>query len=158
MPAVWAAPAVTSQLQVHQVVHEANGDVLKTASAAKPGDVLAYQATYSNGGDSAAAHLMATLPIPGGTSLIASGIDPTGAQATVDGTTYAPMPLMHTVVGKDGKSHQVPVPLADIRGLRWDLGTLAPHQSKSVQARVHVNAPTVIAPGAAAAGSTAAGS
>jgi len=141
VPAAWSTPVVTSQLQVSQVVHATGGDVLKPAAEAKPGDILQYRSVYANGGTSAAAHLLATLPVPAGTTLQASGVDPSGAEASVDGKTFAPMPLMHSVVGKDGTSHQEPVPLADIRALRWDLGTLAPHDTRAVQLRVHVNTP-----------------
>lgn len=147
-PAAWAKPVVSSELQVHQVVHERNGDVLKPVTVVKPGDVLEYRAVYGNSGDSGAAHFMASVPVPSGTSLLAAGTVPAGAQATVDGTHYAPMPLMHAVIGKDGKSHQVPVPLAEIRGLRWDLGTLGPHETKDVRLRVHVDTPNAAIEGA----------
>ena len=125
--------------------------MLKPASQAKPGDLLQYKAVYTNKGDSAAGHLLANLPIPAGTTLQANGIDPAGPQASVDSRQFAPMPLMHDVVGKDGKSHHEPVPMSDIRALRWDLGTLAPQQSRSVQARVEVNSQSSAQPAASSA-------
>lgn len=159
VPAAWAAPVVTSKLDVHQMVVEAGHEVLKPAMATKPGDLLQYRAVYTNSGDQPAGHLLASLPVPAGTSLVAAGTEPAGAQASVDGTRFAPMPLMHTVTGKDGKSRQVPVPLSAIRALRWDLGSLEPNQPRAVQIRVHVNTPTA-APsnGAAAAGEGASAS
>lgn len=148
VPAAWAAPAVTSVLEVRQVIAEGGHEVLKPATATRPGDVLQYRATYTNSGDQPAGHLQAGLPVPAGTSLLASGIEPAGALASVDGTHFAPMPLTRTVTGKDGKSRRETVPMNEIRALRWDLGTLLPNQPKSVQARVHVD--TAIATSSAA--------
>lgn len=145
-PAAWAASAVTSQLEVRQVTMESGHEALKPASAARPGDLLQYRATYTNAGNAAAEHLLANLPVPSGTTLQADGMDPTGAQASLDGKQFAPMPLMRPVLGKDGKPHQQPVPLSEIRSLRWDLGTLASHQTRAVQLRVHVNATTTTEP------------
>ena len=150
VPAAWAAPVVTSKLQVNAVVVASGHEAIKPVSTARPGDLLQYRAVYSNTGDAPAGHLLASLPIPAGTSLQAADIQPAGAMASVDGTHFAPMPLMRTVTGKDGKPHREAVPLSEIRALRWDLGTLAPHQDKAVQARVRVNAPVVVAPAAAA--------
>ena len=147
-PAAWAAPAVTSQLEVRQVVIESGRELLKPASAARPGDLLQYRAVYSNSGNQPAGHLLASLPVPPGTTLQSSGIEPGGAQATLDGNHFAPMPLMRSVVGKDGQLQQQPVPLSEIRALRWDLGTLAPRETRAVQLRVHVNQP-IPAPAAA---------
>ncbi len=141
MPAAWAAPVVTSKLEVRQLVIASGHEQLKPATAARPGDLLQYRANYTNSGDQPAGHLLASLPVPAGTSLLASGIDPAGAQASLDGTHFEPMPLMHQVTGKDGKVRQEPVPMSAIRALRWDLGTLAPRQTRSVQIRVHVNTP-----------------
>lgn len=146
MPAAWAAPVVKSQLQVRMVAMVSGHEVLQPVTAAKPGDLLQYRAVYSNAGDAAAGHLLANLPIPAGTTLQDSGIEPAGALASTDGNRFAPMPLLRTVTGKDGKPRQEPVPLGEIRALRWDLGVLAPHQDKSVQARVRVNAPAAAAP------------
>lgn len=142
--AAWAAPVVSSQLVVDKVVQGVGGESLKPATAAQPGDVLQYRATYANAGDHAAGHLVADLPIPAGTALQEQGIVPSGASATLDGNTYAPMPLKRKVIGKDGKVHEERVPLVEIRGLRWNLGNLEPGQSRVVQLRVHVNVATAV--------------
>lgn len=156
VPAVWAAPVVASKLDVRQVVVASGHEVLKPATAIKPGDLLQYRAVYTNSGDQPAGHLLASLPVPAGTSLAATGTEPAGAQASVDGTHFAPMPLMHTVTGKDGKPRQEPVPLSAIRALRWDLGSLLPNQPRAVQIRVHVNTPaSTPAKGEAADGASA---
>lgn len=141
VPAAWAAPVVTSKLEVRQLLTVSGHEQLKPATSARPGDLLQYRADYTNSGDQPAGHLLASLPVPAGTSLMTAGIAPAGAQASQDGTHFAPMPLMHDVTGKDGKVRQEPVPMSAIRALRWDLGTLAPKQTRSVQIRVHVNTP-----------------
>ncbi|MBS0457576.1 MAG: hypothetical protein JSS44_09640 [Proteobacteria bacterium] len=144
----WAAANVVSQLEVQKVVAEAGHPVLKSAADAKPGDTLQYRATYTNRGDSAAQHLLAKLPIPKGTTLVAESGQPAGAMGSTDGQHFEAMPLLRAVVGKDGKAQREVVPLAEIRALRWDLGTLDPKQSKVVRLNVHVD--TVPAPAAAA--------
>ena len=70
-----------------------------------------------------------------GTSRIQQSIDP----AVLDGTRFAPLPLMHRVKQADGHEAEVPVPLEEYRALRWTLGTLAPGKSEQVSARVRVN-------------------
>jgi uncharacterized repeat protein (TIGR01451 family) len=142
-PAAWANPVVASRLEVKQVVNASGHEVLKSAAAVKPGDTLQYRAIYTNSGDQPAGHLMARLPVPEGTTLLAQGMLPALAEASVDGSTFAAMPLMQTVIGKDGKSHREPVPLSAIRAVRWDLGTLEPSQARPVQIREHVNTPIV---------------
>lgn len=141
VPAAWAAPAVTSQLQVQQVVSEQGHEVLRPAAAAKPGDLLQYRAVYRNSGDTAATHLLVRVPVPPGTTLVAGSIRPAGAEASTDGTHFAPLPLLHTVTGHDGKPRQEPVPLSAIRAVRWDLGVLAPRESKNVELRARINVP-----------------
>lgn len=141
LPAI-AAADVSSHLVVQKVVTDTTGhEVLKSAADAKPGDVLQYRATYTNKGTSAAEHMLARLPIPVGTTLQTDSSLPPGAFGSVNGVSFEPMPLMREIAGKDGKSHREPVPLADIRVLRWDLGNLEPRQSKSIQLSVRVDAP-----------------
>ena len=157
LPAAWAAPVITSRLQVQAVVVVSGHESLKPVTTARPGDLLQYTAVYSNTGDAPAGHLLANLPIPTGTSLQAGDIQPAGALASVDGSQFAPMPLMRTVTGKDGQPHRVAVPLSEIRALRWDLGTLPAHQDKAVQARVRVNAPGTPTAAATTTGTTTTG-
>ncbi|HVC16306.1 MAG TPA: hypothetical protein VNE18_03305 [Rhodanobacter sp.] len=145
-PAAWSAPVVTSQLQVQQVVSEQGHERLQPAAAARPGDLLQYRAVYRNSGDAAAGRLLARVPVPAGTTLVANSIQPAGAEASTDGTHFAPLPLMRSVAGKNGKPHREPVPVADIRAVRWNLGTLAPGQSASVELRVRINLPQTPTP------------
>jgi len=141
----WAQPAqITSELVVERVEIVDGKTVLKPAQLSKPGDLLEYRVTYTNRSASAATGLVANLPIPAGTTLVAHSELPPDVLASTDGAHFAPPPLMHALRQSDGSTRQVPVPLEEYRALRWNLGTLTAGHSAQVQARVQVN--TVPAP------------
>jgi uncharacterized repeat protein (TIGR01451 family) len=136
----WAQPAqITSELRVERVELVDGMTVFKPAQLSKPGDVLEYRVRYTNRSASAVTGLVANLPIPAGTTLVARSELPPGVLASTDGAHFAPPPLMRAVGQPDGAERQVPVPIEEYRALRWNLGTLAAGQSEQVQARVRVN-------------------
>jgi uncharacterized repeat protein (TIGR01451 family) len=136
----WAQPAqITSELRVERVEIVDGQTVFKPAQVSKPGDVLEYRVRYTNRSASAATGLVANLPIPAGTTLVARSELPPGVLASTDGAHFAPPPLMRAVGQPDGSERQVPVPIEEYRALRWNLGTLAAGQTEQVQARVRVN-------------------
>jgi uncharacterized repeat protein (TIGR01451 family) len=136
----WAQPPqITSELRVERVEIADGKTVFKPAQLSKPGDVLEYRVKYTNRSASAATGLVASLPIPAGTTLIAGSELPPGVLASTDGTQFARPPLMRAVRQPDGSERQMPVPIEEYRALRWNLGTLAAGQSEQVQARVRVN-------------------
>jgi len=136
----WAQPAqITSELRVERVETVDGKTVFKPAQVSKPGDVLEYRVKYTNRSASAATGLVANLPIPAGTTLVARSELPPGVLASIDGAQFASPPLMRAVRQPDGSERQVPVPIEEYRALRWNLGTLAAGQSEQVQARVRVN-------------------
>jgi uncharacterized repeat protein (TIGR01451 family) len=142
--AVWAqASPVSSQLLAQRVDMVAGKPVLKPAGDGKPGETLQYSATYRNTGTAAAAKLLATVPVPPGTTFIAASAEPAQAQASTDGTTFAPMPLTRLVKQADGSTRKEPVPLADYRALRWEIGTLAAGATTVVSLRTRIDAPVV---------------
>ncbi len=142
----WAQPAqITSELVVERVEIVDGKTVFKPAQRSKPGDVLEYRVTYTNRTASAATGLVANLPIPAGTTLVARSELPPDVLASTDGVRFAPPPLTRVLRQSDGSTRQVPVPLEEYRTLRWNLGTLAAGHSAQVQARVQVN--TVPPPG-----------
>jgi uncharacterized repeat protein (TIGR01451 family) len=152
----WAQSApVSSQLQVEKVETVDGKSVLHPVQASKPGDVLEYRVTYTNHSAAAVQGLVASLPIPAGTTLLDGSQLPPDALASTDGTTFAPLPLLRRVRQADGRERLAAVPLEDYRALRWNLGILAAGASREVSARVRVNtaAPAV----AAAAAGTPAG-
>src|SRR4029077_21074829 len=68
----WAQPAqITSELVVERGEIVDGKNVFKPAQLSRPGDTLEYRVTYTNRPASAATGLVATLPIPAGTTLVA---------------------------------------------------------------------------------------
>ncbi len=105
--------------------------------AARPGDLIQYTATYRNTGKAAVRDLDATLPIPADTEYVASSARPQDAKASVDGRSFAAMPLVRRVV-RDGKSVEEPVALREYRYLRWHAAELGAGQALEFTARVKV--------------------
>ncbi len=135
----WAQSQVTSALVAQRVDMVDGKAVLKPATQSKPGDVIDYSSTYKNAGTAAADKLLATVPVPAGTTLVAGSAQPAQAQASIDGAVFAPMPLMRNVRQPDGSQRSEAVPLAEYRALRWDLGTLAAGRTSVVSLRVRVD-------------------
>jgi uncharacterized repeat protein (TIGR01451 family) len=134
---VVAAETLSNTLSAYRIVAQSDGSELReTAAAAKPGDVIEYDVDLHNSGSSAVRALEPTLPIPVGVALVPSTVHPAGARASLDGRTFAPMPLMRRVVRADGSVAEEPVPAAEYRALRWSPAELAANGSLSVSARV----------------------
>lgn len=132
---------VSSQLLAQRVEMVAGKPVLKPAGDGKPGDVLQYSATYRNTGAAAAGKLLATVPVPPGTTFIEASAEPAQAMASTDGNSFAPMPLTRMVKQADGSTRKESVPLADYRALRWEIGTLPAGGSAVVSLRVRIDSP-----------------
>ena len=114
-------------------------EVLGDARNIKPGEVIEYQATYSNKGQSAVSNLVATVPIPEGTEYMRSGTLPaSGAKATIGDGKFAPIPLKRKVKLPDGKEVEQDLPLAQYKAVQWSLGDLPPGKNMVVSARVRV--------------------
>jgi uncharacterized repeat protein (TIGR01451 family) len=135
--------AVTSSLTAQKVETVAGKVVLTPAEAGKPGDLVEYSGTYRNAGKNPVDKLVATIPVPAGTTFVAGSAEPARAQASTDGARFAPMPLMRSVRAADGSTRQEPVPLADYRFVRWEVGALAAGKDAVVKLRVQIDsAPT----------------
>ena len=155
---VWAAPDETVHVQLSQlkVTQDAQGvDTFGSADKSKPGDVLEYRALYANTSPTTVNNLQATLPIPGGTDLIADTAKPSGAEASLDGKVYAAIPLKRQVEQADGTTVTELVPYSAYRFLRWTVHELKAGKDISVSARVRLentagNPAGAAAPGAAA--------
>ena len=134
-----AAPSgLTSKLTVSHVDAADDKTTSKMAASAKPGDVLEYSASYSNGGKAAAERVQAVVPVPPGTVLLVNSAKPANPQASVDGINFSPTPLKRIVKLPDGKSREDLVPMFEYRALRWPIGTIAPSQNVVVSLRVQV--------------------
>lgn len=138
-PAVVHADAGVTVALTAQKVTESNGhELLVAAEKAKPGEVLEYRAVYRNGGTRDVRDLVATLPLPQGVELLAKTANPPATLASLDGRTFAPVPLTRTERTADGRTVTRDVPLAEYRALRWSIGTLGAKQSCIVAARVRI--------------------
>ena len=105
----------------------------KLVTKVKPNDVIEYRATYTNNTSGKIKNLAATLPIPVETLFLAKS-EPENAQASTDGTNFAPMPLKR----KEG-NQMVNVPLKDYRALRWTIAELPAGKSVTVSAQTRIN-------------------
>jgi len=138
-----AAGSVAVELTAQRVTKSQGKEVLVAADQAKPGELIEYRALYRNDGANEAKGLMATLPIPRGTQYVAGSATPRGVEASLDGRTFAPVPLKRSVKTADGRTVVQEVPVSEYRTLRWPLGVLPTKQSRTVAARVRVETTTV---------------
>jgi uncharacterized repeat protein (TIGR01451 family) len=122
--AVAQGSPVTSTLQARRVENVGGKVVLTTADVGKPGDLVEYSGTYRNGGLKPVDKLVATIPVPAGTTYVSGSSEPAKAQASIDGVRYAAMPLKRAVRQADGTTREEPVPLTEYRFVRWDIGSL----------------------------------
>jgi hypothetical protein len=111
-------------------------ETLRPLKDLRPGDTIEYQATYLNPTAQTARAVMLTVPVPtGGLQYIAQQKSPLATSASIDGRSFAALPLtrVETVAGKPVVK---PVPLADYRSLRWNLGDVPAGASRVVKARM----------------------
>jgi uncharacterized repeat protein (TIGR01451 family) len=144
-PAAHAAGEVAVELTANRVTKSQGRDVLAPAEQARPGDLLQYRALYKNAGKTAARGLAATLPIPRGTHYVPGSASPRRVEASLDGRTFAPVPLTRQVRLADGRTVAREVPPSEYVALRWSLGALPANQSREVVARVRIEAAQVAA-------------
>lgn len=108
------------------------------ATAAKPGDILEYRATYRNNSGNLIADLKAVLPIPAATALLENTANPRAIEASLTGESYAPAPLTNRVVNNYGRLVEIVIPYEEYRFIRWSIPQLRPRQAITVKARVKV--------------------
>lgn len=112
----------------------------KSAEVAPPGGVVEYRAQYANAGSTPARDVLATIPIPAGTEFVAkSAVPAAGVLASLDGTTFQPVPLKRLVKLADGTEELREVPASEYRYLRWTLGSIDGGKTRTVRARVRVS-------------------
>lgn len=134
-----AAEPVTNTLTVQRVVHQSDGkEVLAPAATASPGDLLQYVAEFHNAGPTVARGLSATLPLPAGTEFVSGSEHPAAALASLDGTTFAALPLKRLVKAADGTTHEELVPAREYRYLRWAASDVPASGELRVSARVTI--------------------
>ncbi len=133
-----AGSDVTVTLAAQRVSVTHGKETFSPAAQVKPGDLVEYRATYTNAGDQPARQLLATLPVPAGMEFIGRTAAPAKLEASLDGRTFAAVPLTRRVLQADGREIVRPVPAAEYRWLRWTLGTLGSKAARTVSARMRV--------------------
>jgi uncharacterized repeat protein (TIGR01451 family) len=114
-------------------------EVLEPTTQVKPGDIVEYRAMYRNHSKKTVKEVLATLPIPEGMAYQPNTATPVTVWASLDGKTFAPVPLRREVRLPNGRMKHQDVPYTEYRFLRWDLASLAASQQETVQARVQVS-------------------
>jgi hypothetical protein len=152
-----APTAPTTQLTVMRVLQVDGADTFAPAASVQPGDVLRYAMSFNNTSAGSLRDVVASLPVPAGTQLLATGLLPAGAWASLDGKTFSPMPVTRKVRLATGAWADQPVPLAELRFVRWPARSLAAGERWQAALRVQVLAtesasavPLVTPPAAAA--------
>ena len=113
--------------------------VSNPVTSVKPGDVVEYSSVYRNDSNAAVQQLRAVIPIPVGSTYQAGSAVPAGAQASLNGVDFEPIPIQRNVRQPDGSDRLMPVPLTDYRALRWTLPTLPPAQNSTARLRVRID-------------------
>ncbi len=131
---------VVPELNAFKVVSSAGGEKLVSAAKISPGEVIEYQVRYANTGAKGAKNLQAILPIPASLQFVPGSALPAGAQASLNGKTYAAMPLKRVVKAADGTPKTEVVPASEYRFLRWNVADLGAGQSVRVSARAQLAA------------------
>lgn len=133
-----AEPRLATQLVLAKVVTEGTAEKLTPVASVQPGDLLQYTAHFGNPTAAALRDVVPSLPVPAGTQWQPRGDMPTGATASVDGRNFGPLPLMRKQLQASGQWVQVPVPLSEIRVLRWPARSLGVGESFATSLRVRV--------------------
>ena len=120
-------------------------ETLMPAERVKPGDLLEYRVRYSNKSNAPVNDFAVTLPIPRGLELVAVSDSPRASLASTDGSKFEPVPLLRKVTNANGVQITEPVPLAEYRALRWQVGQLGAGKSAQFVARAKVEAAAVAA-------------
>jgi len=138
-PAAHADGDVKVSMTAHRVTTNDRGaERLVAAEQVKPGETIEYRARYRNEGDAAVHQLVASMPIPAGMEFVPGTASPTVVLASLDGKTFAPVPLKRQVKNAKGQPVEELVPYREYRALRWTIGDLASKGEETVRARMRV--------------------
>ncbi len=140
-----AGSDVSVALTAQRITLTNGKEMLSSAAQVKPGEIVEYRATYTNSGTEAARQMMATLPVPAGMEFVGRTATPSKLEASLDGRTWASVPLTRRVKQADGRMAVKEVPTSEYRFLRWPIGTLAAKSARTVSARMRVQSVPVAA-------------
>jgi len=133
-----SSPEVRVNLTAKKVVASDGQEALVSADKAKPGEVIQYEAVYKNTGKLPVKNIAATVPIPSGLGFVEGSTKPPAAEASLDGKTFAPLPLTREVKNDAGVLEKQPVPVTEYRALRWVINELPAGESTTVVLRAKV--------------------
>ena len=137
---VMATAEVVANLTARKVVTTAGGSQsYQPADKASPGDVIEYQALYTNQGTSPVKNLIPTMPVPAGMEYIPGSAKPAQVMASLDGKNFEAVPLKRKVTLPSGKQEVRDVPYEEYRFVRWNAGDMAAGSSTMVSARTRVS-------------------
>jgi uncharacterized repeat protein (TIGR01451 family) len=132
---------IVVNLKQFKVILDAKGEAkYSDASLVLPGDMLEYQATYTNRG-TLPLTVTATLPVPEAVAYVKDSAKAKPALAhsvALKDSVFAQEPLTRKVAATGGSTLAQQVPYAEYRFVRWDLGRLAPGASTEVSIRAQV--------------------
>jgi len=94
------------------------------AATALPGDVLRYQVSYANISDGTLRNIQATVPVPESTILNAVSSERRLFASTDQKKYFSRWPLTRKIKRPDGVEVEEPIPLSEVRSLRWDVPTI----------------------------------
>lgn len=138
-PAI-ATAEVAANLTARKVVASPDGKPsFQSAEKASPGDVIEYQAIYTNLGKAPVKNLVPTMPIPAGMEYIPGSAKPGQIMASLDGKKFEAVPLKRTVTLPNGKQEVRDVPYEEYRFVRWNAGDMAAGGSTMVSARAKLS-------------------
>lgn len=134
------APIVVN-LKQFKVILDAKGEPkLIDAMVVLPGDVIEYQATYTNRSVNTLA-VVATLPVPESVEYIkdsAKSKPQFAHTVALKDSQFVQEPVLKKAVSSSGATLMQPVPYSEYRFVRWDLGRLAPGSTTEVRIRTKV--------------------
>lgn len=117
---VIASAEVIANLTARKVMSApGGGPAYQPADKASPGDVIEYQAVYTNQGKSPVQNLVPTMPIPSGMEYIPGSAKPAQVMASLDGKKFEAVPLKRMVTLPNGKQELREVPYEEYRFVRW---------------------------------------
>lgn len=143
------ADTLHSNVSFQIVDQDADGqEVLAKRDTVRPGEMLHYTVTHKNGTEMDLSDLVVMAPIPqGGRFAPASDRSSLPAafeiQAEMDphneGLEWSSMPATRIVLGADGAETIEPLPMTEIRAVRWTLEALEAGETALNSYRVVVN-------------------
>ena len=109
-----------------------------TGEFAPPSNFMEYKIEYRIVTIEPLKKVVLVFPIPAGLEYLQGSAQPSSAQASLDGKSYASMPLTRKVTDDSGNEREVLVPPSEYRYLGWSIRELQPDAAGALIARMRV--------------------